>query len=204
MEEPKIYNSFAQDNVKIKWALIVVLGLSIISVTSIMVYASKEIKEAQNSVVVVDSNNTSFIGQREVISRERRAGQLKRHVEMFMSLFWNVSQERDNIESSINRSLMLADATQLYERYYDVQGLANWLYENSAHSMIVIEEINIDMSTYPYTGYVIATNELESPTGSSKRHMNLTFIIENYPVSYENPIGAMLSRIEVENDKIVE
>ncbi len=205
MEEQKIYNSFAKDHIKIKWGFIVILGISIISVFGTAIYASKEIKEAQNSVVVVDSDNTSFIGQRELISRDRRMGQLIKHVEMFMSLFWNVSQERENIEKSVNRALLLSDESgiRLYERYYQKQGLDNWLLENSGHSIITIEEIEIDMSTYPYSGFIIAINELESPTGSSKRHMNLTFQISDYPASYDNVAGAMLFNIEVENDKIV-
>jgi hypothetical protein len=201
----EVFNSFDKDNLMIKRAFIVISCLFIVGMAGGYLYMVQEIRMANDSIVVVDSDNATFIGHREIISRDRREGQLRKHVEMFLQYFWNVSQEADMIEKSVNRSLMLSDESglQLYEYYYEQQALANWLLKNSGRSMIYIEDIQIDMSSYPYSGYVIAVNELESPTGISRRNMNMTFKIKDYPVSYENVVGALMVNIEVKDDKTI-
>lgn len=206
MEPLKVFHSYDKDLVTIKRGFLIFMILFFLAVCVGAYWMVNEIKEAQKSVVVIDSNNASFIGEREILTRERRQGQLKRHVETFLKEFWNVSQEQEIMEASVNRALMLADESglKLYEHYYEIEGLGNWLMKHSANSIIVIEEIVIDMSTYPYQGYVIAINELESAAAYSKRNMNMTFSIRDYPVSYDNVAGAMLMNIEVKDDKMIE
>ena len=206
MEEMKIFNSFDKSMVNLQRGFIAVMLLALVGLGYGYYYMNEQISLAKNQVIVLDTDNSTYIGHKEQITRERREGQIKRHVEMFMEYFWNVSQDKDNLEKSVNKALNLADdsGVRLYERYYVTQGLANWLFENSAQSFISVEEVFIDMSSYPYEGYVIAINELETANGSSKRHMDLSFKVKNYRPSYENVAGALLTDIEVRRDKVLD
>jgi len=204
--EMKIFNSFDKSALNLQRGFIIVIVICVVGLGAGYYYMTEQIKLSKDMIVVLDSENTTYVGHRETLSRERRNGQLRRHVEIFLEYFWNVSQDRDNLDMSINKALELADESglQLYERFYETQGLANWLYENSGQSFIVIEDVFVDMSSYPYEGYVIAYNELETPVGNSRRHLDLKFSLKNYRASYENVAGALITNIEVTNEQTVE
>jgi len=190
----------------IKWAFLIVIVLCVGSTAYGLIYMNDRIDEYRQSIVVLDRNNMTYIGEVETLSAERRRGQIKRHVEMFWQLFWNVSQSRDNIEKSVNMALELTDnsGVRLYEKYYEVQNMSNFLYENAANSFVNIEEVQLDMSVYPYKGLIKSVHELETAFGNSLRRMDATFEIKNYPVSYENPAGAQIMNIEVFNEETIE
>jgi len=205
-ESAQMFMSFDKNNMLLQRGFLIVTVLFVLSIVGGYYYMNEEIKKAQQRVLVIDGNNTSYIGTMETLSKERRNGVLRRHVEVCQGLFWNVSEDRDNLSKSVNMALEMMDDSglRLYERYYESQGLANWLYENSGQSFISIEEVEIDMSTYPHKGYMLAVNELQTPAGSSKRHMNLEFEIINYRESYENMAGAKMINVRVVNDRPVE
>ena len=202
----KNFNSFHKDHVMIKWAFLI---MSVLFMGGLS-FGYYKMLEAQtrlaDRVVVIDRNNSTYIGTLDQISLDRRRGQLQRHVEMFYQLFWNVSQSRDDIDISTNAALELIDESglNLYEKYYEIQDMRSFLYEHSARSYIIIEDVEIDMTSYPYEGLVKAVQEIETNYGSTKRRMDAVYRIKNYAESYENPVGAMLLDFEIVNDEPID
>lgn len=199
-------NKFDKDAQFLKWAVLLVVVACVLSVFGAAYYFHSQARIAEKEVVVIDSNNKTYIGSKEMISRDRRLGQLKYHIESFYKAFWNVTQEEEYLDKSINTALMLADesAEVMYDKFYEIDGLKKYLFENSARSYIHIEEIIIDPSTYPYKGEIFAVHEVETSYGNSYRRMDATFDLRDYPVGYDNPVGALIMKIDVYNTEKVD
>lgn len=202
----KQFSSIDKDVMFLKWAFVLVVVVSIGSVCGMAYYFHQQTRIAEKEIVVIDSNNQTYIGNMDLVSVDRRLGQLVYHVESFYRAFWNVSQEEEYLAKSINAALMLADesAEVMYDKFYEIDGLKKYLFENSAKSYIHIEEVLIDPSTYPYRGEIYAIHELETSYGHSYRRMDATFEIRDYPVGYQNPVGALIMKLDVYNTEKVD
>jgi hypothetical protein len=188
----------------------VVTVIAILSATAASVFMYWDARNfiAKQSVkkIVIDKENHAWLATEKQFTRDERKIQFEEHVKDFYRLFF--SFDGGTFDEQVNRALHLMEGETgkaLYIKAYVEGTLGRQVTENNWRLEIDIEKVEVDVSSKPAKGVIIARQTLVRPAGKVVRNMNAEFIIDDARVSYDNPRGAMIIRFEIfDNTRVKE
>lgn len=184
--------------------------ITILSVISAMITAlacvflfTVKIGEYQNRVFVLD-NGAAFSATAQESSVTRR-DEVRHHVELFHNYLFNVAPSTEMIIRNVEKALEMADKSA-YNYYNDLQetGFYKRMTSTQSYQQIVIEDIQIDMSSYPYQVLVKATQFINRESNVSKYSLITRCNVTNALRTSKNLNGLMIERFEVIENNLIE
>jgi len=159
-------------------ALVSVVCMMATAVAGFYLYMQK-MSELDSRIYIIDQGSaSSAFAQDQKVTRK---DEIRAHVELFHNYMFNLPPSREMITVSINKALELAD-NSAHQYYNDVQerGFYKRLVSTNSYQIIDIQDIDIDMSAYPYRCRV---------ANSVRSAKNLNgLMIENFEVVENNLI----------------
>lgn len=182
--------------------IVSVVGAFLTAVICVFMFTSK-MEEYQNRVYVLD-NGAAFSASAQE-SGVTRKDEVRHHVELFHNFMFNVPPSTDMIVRNVEKALEMADKSA-YNYYNDLQetGFYRRMTSTQSYQQIVIDEIQIDMSTYPYRVAVAATQYINRESNVSQYTLVTRCNVVNALRTAENLNGLMIERFEVVENNLVE
>lgn len=163
---------------------------------------SQKMSELDRRIYIIDQGNASsaFAQDQKVTRRD----EVRAHVELFHNYMFNLPPSREMLTISLNKAFELAD-NSAYNYYNDVQerGFYKRLTSTNSYQIIDIQNVDIDMSVYPYLVVVRAAVYINRESNVSQYSFVSRCRVANSVRSEKNLNGLMIENFEViENDLI--
>lgn len=187
--------------------VVVICVVSAIAASVFMYWDSRNFIAKQSAKkVVIDKENHAWLATEKQFTRDERKIQFEEHVKDFYRLFF--SFDGGTFDEQVNRALHLMEGETgkaLYIKTYVEGSLGRQVTENNWRLEVDIEKVEVDVSSLPAKGVIIARQILIRPAGKVVRNMNAEFVIDDARVSYDNPRGAMITMFEIfDNTRVIE
>lgn len=187
--------------------LIAICVLGSLGVSVFMYWDSRNFIQQQSAKkIVIDKENHAWLATEKQFTRDDRKIQYEEHAKDFYRLFFEF--DGGSFDQQVNRALHLMEGgvgKNLYIKEYVERSLAREVTENNWKLEIEIEKVEVDVSTKPARGVVIARQTLVRPAGKVVRNLNAEFMIDDARVSYDNPRGALITAFDIyDNSRVVD
>lgn len=187
--------------------LVMVCVLGCLAVSVFMYWDARNFIQQQSAKkIVIDKENHAWLATEKQFTRDDRKIQYEEHVKDFYRLFF--AFDGGSFDQQVNRALHLMEGNlgkNLYIKEYVEKPLAREVTENNWKLDIEIESVEVDVSTKPSRGVIIARQTLIRPAGKVVRNLNAEFVIDDARVSYDNPRGALITSFDIyDNSRVVE
>ncbi len=188
-------------------AMKVVAMLSVVCMLATAVagfwFYTQKVSELNSRVYIIDQGSaSSAFAQDQKVTRK---DEVRAHVELFHNYMFNLPPSREMITVSINKALELAD-NSAHQYYNDVQerGFYKRLVSTNSYQIIDIQDIDIDMSVYPYKVIVRALEYVNRSSNVSQYTLVSRCRVANAVRSAKNLNGLMIENFEVIENNLVE
>lgn len=180
------------------------IAVVVISITSVIVgflIMNQRILEIRDTVVVIDRSGQVLDSER-MESKDTRIFEYENHVRTFYNLWYSFDEGsyQTNIEMGLN---YIGESGKDLLDVYLTQNVERNIRERNLVFNVYIENIQIDMSTNPVTGYIEGIQEIKRNRGEIKRKLDCTFIIYDVDRTRNNPHGCKVDNWKIVNDKII-
>lgn len=174
--------------------VIIVCGMALVAGYIVM---TKEIKQQQKKVIVIDTKGQVY-GSQSVNAKEMRIFEYKDQVSKFYNLWY--AFDENSYKSNIEKGLLLVGecGKELLAKYRD-QEVQRKLFENNLKLEVTIKDIQIDMTTNPISGKIWGIQTTRRNKGALSRNMDCHFIIYDVDRSDENSHGCKIDNWVVDN-----
>ncbi len=183
-------------------SLVAIVCMFLTAVASFYLY-TKKVSELDSRIYIIDGGNAvSASAQDQTVTRR---DEVRAHVELFHNYMFNLPPSRDMITISLNKAFELAD-NSAYRYYNDIQekGFYRRLTSTNSYQMIEIQDIDIDMNTYPYLVVVRAVQYINRESNVSKYNFVSRCRVANAIRSPRNLNGLMIENFEVIENGLIE
>lgn len=168
-----------------------------------VVYTFVKVTELQSKIYVLDGGSAmSATAQDASISKQ---DEIRDHVMRFHELFFNIPPDISMVNRNLEKALALADKSA-YTYFEDLKesGYYKRMTNAEAYQQIEIEDVQLDMNTYPYSVTVVAKQWVTRKSNMSLYSLVTTCYIENIPRSQANLHGLMIKDFTVRENSLVE
>ena len=182
--------------------IVSIVGALLTAVACVYLFTAKT-KEYQNRVFVLD-NGAAFSATAQESSVTRR-DEVRHHIELFHNYLFNIPPSTDMIVRNIEKALEMADKSA-YNYYNDLQetGFYRRMTSTQSYQQIVIEDIQIDMTVYPYKAAVKASQYINRESNVTQYTLVTRCNVVNALRTSSNLNGLMIERFEVIENNLVE
>lgn len=178
-----------------------VVGMLVTAIAGFYLY-SDGLKQAQSRVYIIDQGTAlSAYAQDQAVTRR---DEVRAHVELFHNYMFNLPPSQEMLKISLNKAFELAD-NSAYRYYNDLQerGFYKRLWSTGSYQMIDIQDVRVDMESYPYRVVVTGVQYINRESNVSKYNFVSRCSVANAVRSAKNLNGLMIENFEVvENDLI--
>lgn len=137
---------------------------SLIAIGLMLLFLSRQLNKAQNTVYLLDNSGQSFSAQRSSLQLNRPA-EYKAHVTAFHSCFFTLAPDEKFIESQMNKAMYLIDETgaQQYNNLRE-KGFFNAILSSSSVLTLQTDSVVINPKTLYFRYYGKQTIDRRSST----------------------------------------
>ncbi|HWW43127.1 conjugative transposon protein TraK [Pedobacter sp.] len=166
-----------------------------------VVYKSYSLVGATQAKIYVLANGKAL----EAYASDRKdniPAEAKDHVKTFHQLFFTLAPDEKAINSSIGRSLYLADASAkiAYDNLKEGNYYSN-IISGNVNQTINVDSVYIDINQYPYLFRCYATQQLTRPTSVVIRNLVTQGRLRNVTRSENNSHGFLIEKWETIDNK---
>ena len=183
-------------------ALVSVVCMMATAVAGFYLYMQK-MSELDSRIYIIDQGSaSSAFAQDQKVTRK---DEIRAHVELFHNYMFNLPPSREMITVSINKALELAD-NSAHQYYNDVQerGFYKRLVSTNSYQIIDIQDIDIDMSAYPYRVVTRGVVYVNRQSNVSQYSLVSRCRVANSVRSAKNLNGLMIENFEVVENNLIE
>lgn len=182
---------------------IVIVFLVMCSVITIYsVYCAYQFAEAQRQkIYILDQGKSLMLALAQDLTQNRPV-EARAHVSMFHELFFTIAPDNEAIESNIRKALYLCDKS-VYNCYQDLRakGYYNRIISANINQKIVIDSVVCNFNKYPYPVTTYAKQLIIRETSVTERSLITRCYLLNSVRSDNNPLGYMIERFEIIENK---
>ncbi len=179
-----------------KVVIVSIISSAAISITSaILAYWFAE--RQREKIYVLDQGKSLMLALSQDLQNNRPA-EAKEHIRRFHELFFTLTPEKSQIESNIERALLLADKSA-YNYYRDIseKGYYNRLISANITQTLHVDSILLNTSIYPYEATTYATQKIIRQSIINTRQLETHLKLHNTSRSDDNPGGFMIENFRV-------
>ncbi len=179
---------------KIKLATIIsVLSLvvSLAIVITVVVFTSQQMADARKSIYILDKGTPILAKQTD--QHVNRPVEYKAHVDLFHSLFFNLSPDNDYIEYQMKKAMYLIDESGI-QQYNNLKekGFYNNIMSSSSVLTITTDSIQVDVPNKYFKFY--GTQRIDRRSSYVIRSLITEGYFRDIPRSQNNPHGIIIER----------
>lgn len=178
------------------------LVVSLIFGMGCLAFSLHLVREQASSIYVLDRGSISTATQSA--SDVQRELEVQDHVARFHELLMNLSPSTEAIKSNIDRALTMSDRSA-YNYWQDLseQGFYNRLVSANISQQFSVEELTVDMNTYPYKASLKGKLYLMRESNITAYEIETSCQLVDIGRSKSNPHGLMIEKFQVvSNEKI--
>lgn len=167
-------------------ALVTAAVISIGSVLMAMNMATTE----RNQVYVL-AGNVPMLAERAELEQNLEM-ECKSHIQMFHSFFFNLAPDKEQMEWTVDKALLLADESALKQRNsLQEKGFYDEIIQSAAYLSIIADTIDVDVDnmTWRYVG----TQIIKRRSNTAKRRLVTAGKIHSVQRSANNPHGLIIT-----------
>lgn len=186
-----------------KVVTIVSVVAAILSGLGCVVYTFVKVDELQSRIYVLDGG--SALSARAQDASVSKQDEIKDHIMRFHELFFNIPPDISMVNRNLEKALALADRSA-YTYFEDLKesGYYKRMTSAEAYQQVEIEDVTVDMNSYPYKAKVKAKQWVVRKSNISLYSLTTTCTIENVPRSQANLHGLLLKNFSVTENSLVE
>ena len=172
-----------------------ILLCSLVAVVS--VFASYSFAREQKAQIYVLDKGQSFLALQSD-GMATKDLEIIDHVTRFHELFFNMAPNANAIIQNVNRALVLSDKS-VYDYYSDLseQGFYTRLVQANITQQMVVDSVQVDIGTYPYTARCYAHQYMIRESNITTYEFESTCQLMEISRSKDNPHGLMIEKFVV-------
>lgn len=182
----KIDHAIKTTNVFFLAALVVMATAFVIS----FFHLSYKINQAYSKALVIDTRGAVF-ETHPILAQEMRVYEFENHVKTFIGLWYGFDE--NNYEANVQKALSLIGnkGKELLNEYNDLGMLSELIQKNLRYD-VLINDLQIDMTTIPVSGSVVFTQTGYRAKGKISRRVFVDFSLYEVARSRENVHGVKI------------
>lgn len=189
---------------KIKLAFAIALGswiCTVVLVSIILFWAYKTVDNSRRSIYVLDKDVPILASQTNVL--DNRPAEYRADVELFHSLFFNLTPDNKYIEYQIKKAMFLVDESGLAQ-YNNLKeaGFFNNILSASAVITLVTDSVELDLGTKHFKYY--GKQRIERSSDILIRSLITEGYLKDIPRSANNPHGVLITKWKTIENKDLE
>lgn len=185
--------------------IIVIIAILAMAATAITcgVLMTRSFAELNSKIYVLD-RGASFSATMQDVAISRK-DEVKDHVMRFHSLFFTVPPDMEMIKANLEKALAYSDKSA-YVYYQDLSesGFFRRMVNASAYQQITIDDVDVNMDTYPFTVVTRATQWITRESNMTKFSLVTKCVVSNVQRTPNNLHGLMIERFEVVENRQLE
>lgn len=196
-------NSITSSFGVLKGVLLFTITAALVCCSLCVMYTFMKVSEMQSKVYILDRGATfSASMQDAAITRE---DEIRDHVTRFHTLFFNIPPNMEMIRVNLDEAFKLADRSA-YDYYQNLteNGFYTKMTAASAYQQIVVEDIEIDLSVYPYKVVVRCSQFITRQSNMTKFSLVTECVVADVPRSGDNLHGLMIQKFRVTDNRQIE
>jgi len=179
---------------KIKLATVIsVLSLvvSLAIVIAVIIFTSKQMADSRKSIYILDKGTPILAKQTD--QQVNRPVEYKAHVDLYHSLFFNLSPDNDYIEYQMKKAMYLIDESGI-QQYNNLKekGFYNNIMASSSVLSIMTDSIQLDVPNKYFKFY--GTQRIDRRSSYVIRTLITEGYLRDVPRSQNNPHGIIIER----------
>ncbi len=181
--------------------IVVIMGVGYIG---LVYYFNNELKKQHSRVFLLEASGNIASAVSHDISPEDLDVMIKDHVSDFYRLFFAFDQFNfaQNTEKALN---LVGNSGKELMKDYKRDNVERELKASNSVISVVVEEVAVDVTTFPWQAQVKAVQESRSGNRVSKRRMDSNvFSVKKVSRSVENPHGLMIEGFQVINTEVIQ
>ena len=186
-----------------KLITISVVVMAIVISLGSLVYASAFVATHSDNIYVLD-RGMAYTATSVAAESINRSLEAEDHVKRFHEYMFNLSPSSDAIERSVKAAVEMCDGSA-YSYYMDLQekGYYSRLVQTNTTQYIVVDSVNVRMSTYPYPETTYGRVYVMRESNITSYNFRSTGRLVDVGRSKGNPHGLMLEKFKVESYDLV-
>lgn len=187
---------------KMKAVTVTALVVSAITACTAVVMAMLYADRSRESVYVIDQGQA--MTARIASSGVQKDLETADHVERFHELFFNMAPSSDAIKRNVDKALLMCDRSA-YDYWMDLseKGFYQRLVSANISQQIVIEDVSVNVSVYPYEAKTVGKLYLMRESNITAYDFESTCRLVDVERSPGNPHGLMMERFTVTKNENV-
>jgi hypothetical protein len=180
---------------------ITAIVVSAFAVVAAYVVLTREIKQQQKKVIVIDTKGQVYTSE-IANAKEMRVFEYKDQVRKFYNLWY--AFDENSYKKNIEKGLLLVGecGKELLNKYKD-EDVERKLFEKNLKLDVTIKDIQIDMSTNPISGKIKGVQTIKRNKGSISRNLDCHFIIYDVDRSEENSHGCKIENWVIDSSDVI-
>lgn len=187
----------------LKGIVIFSISASLLTAVACVILFVTSMNSAKSKIYILDRGASFSASMQDVAVT--RGDEVKDQIIRFHSLFFNVPPDMEMIKSNLEKALQYADKSA-YNYYQDLQesGYYRRMVNASAYQQIQVEDIDINMETYPYTAVIRSSQWITRESNMTKFSLITKCVVVNTPRSPKNLHGLMIQDFQVVENRQLE
>jgi conjugative transposon TraK protein len=191
-----------EDKIKLAFSLVVVVTIGNIIICSlVLVWSYKNVESSRKSLYVLDHDVPILAKQTDMM--DNRPAEYKADVELFHSIFFNLTPDNKFIEYQMKKAMFLVDESGVAQ-YNNLKeaGFYNSILSSSAVITLQTDSIKLDQgnSHFMYWG----KQRIERASEILTRSMITEGYLKDIPRSDNNPHGVLITKWKTIENKDLE
>lgn len=191
-----------EDKIKLAFSLVVVVCIANILICSlVLVWAYKTVDNSRKSLYVLDHDVPILAKQTDMM--DNRPAEYKADVELFHSIFFNLTPDNTFIEYQMKKAMFLVDESGVAQ-YNNLKeaGFYNSILSSSAVLTLQTDSIKLDQGNSHFVYY--GKQRIERASEILTRSMITEGYLKDIPRSDNNPHGVLITKWKTIENKDLE
>ncbi|HLT86223.1 MAG TPA: conjugative transposon protein TraK [Sphingobacterium sp.] len=179
---------------KIKLATVVSvmsLAVSLGMVIAVIIFSSRQLADARKSIYILDKGTPILAKQTD--QHVNRPVEYRAHVDLFHSLFFNLSPDNDYIEHQIKKAMYLIDESGI-QQYNNLKekGFYNRIISSSSVLTVTTDSVQLDIPNRYFKYY--GTQRIDRRSSYVIRSIITEGYFRDIPRTQNNPHGIIIEK----------
>lgn len=185
------------------FTIIIIIGSFAFAITTYY-FAQQQIKESKEKIYVLTNGDVlQFALSKNV--KENRPAEIRSHIEIFSTLFFDLDPDPKEIKNRIDKSLVLIDNSGQQMNSARKEALYyHKIVEGSISSRISIDSIQIDASSYPYRANLFAKQKLVRPSRIVYKKLLASMNVRDVMRTNSNPHGLLIENFRLIDNSTID
>lgn len=169
----------------------------------VLIYSNQKIKEAQNSVLVINPKSGQMFDVQTQSAADFRVYQYELQAKMVYGLWYSFDENNydQNIESAM---YLLGDCGREMLNSYLDENVKQMVMQKNIVFRVKIQRVKINMNTNPVSGFIEGQQIINRASGERIRNLFCKFTISDCNSSSNNQLGCKINDWEIYNSEKIQ